>query len=513
MSQERTATRIESEAPVVGMHPLAGAHGGAECAPAAERRGYMVRRLTVGSDLLAIVLSGLISAVVLSLLGRKLGSLDVSLFVMSIPAWPLLGLVLRTYHPHSVGRGLVVTIVDEMAPILLTSTVWSWMLIVARSIANPGEVTFLLPSLLLWATSVPVLLGGRALVRAIARRRGWYIQKVLVVGRMRDGAQVISRIERHPEWGLTVVGEVDVLDDVDVFSRDFGLVDGAELAFSVDVNNLIERAKELGASRVIFATPPYQLDARTDLTRGLIESGIQVDLVPGEAEILRSGAAISHLEGLPLMSMPGAMPPRSWRAMKRTVDLLIAVPVLVALSPVIAFAAIRVKRDSPGPVFYRQRRAGLHGDAFDFLKLRTMYEDAEQRLPEMFDRSLHENALEDGVFKVVDDPRITSAGMALRRLSIDELPQLWNVVRGDMSLVGPRPLPVVEDQRVAGHYEMRRHVRPGMTGPWQVSGRSDIPFHDMLRLDYSYVLNWSLSRDAKLLVQTLDAVVRGRGAY
>ena len=164
-------------------------------------------------------------------------------------------------------------------------------------------------------------------------------------------------------------------------------------------------------------------------------------------------------------------------------------------------------------MFYRQRRAGIDGKAFDFLKLRTMSDDAEDRLAEVADLSLHGGGIHSGSFKAVEDPRITPAGASLRRRSLDELPQLWNVVKGDMSLVGPRPLPVAEDKRVAGHYELRRHVRPGMTGPWQVSGRSDIPFQDMLRLDYSYVLNWSISSDVKLLVQTVDAVVRGRGAY
>ena len=280
---------------------------------------------------------------------------------------------------------------------------------------------------------------------------------------------------------------------------------------SVNTEYLLELAGDAGVSRVIFATPPGQLDARTDLTRSFIESGVQVDFVPGEAEILRAGAAISHLEGLPLMSMPGACQPRSWGVLKRGMDLAIAIPALILAAPVIAYAALRIRRDSPGPVFYGQTRAGQNGEHFRFLKLRTMCLDADERLDEVADRSLHQRSAEEGIFKAVDDPRVTGVGKRLRRYSLDEIPQLLNVVKGDMSLVGPRPLPVHEDDRVAGHYELRRHVRPGMTGPWQVNGRSDIPFHDMLRLDYSYVLNWSLSADIKLLVQTVDAVVRGRG--
>lgn len=471
------------------------------------RRGYMLRRLTVVADVLALLATGAVSSLVLDAAGREVGSLDLTLFFVFVPIWPVLAMALRAYHPHSVGRGMAVALSDEIAPMFLVTTIWTWFLIVARSVLSP-EPTFLMPSLLLWAIAIPTLLAARSAVRAAARRRGWYVQRVMVVGRIKDATKIISRLRRHPEWGLEVVGEIDVADEGKADDPD-----DPELTHSLNGPDIFARAQHIDASRVIFATPPGQLDARTDLTRVLIEYGVQVDFVPGEAEILRSGAVISHLEGLPLMSMPGAIAPRSWSALKRIMDLSIAAPVLVLASPLIAFAALRIKLDSNGPILYRQRRAGMNGEPFDFLKLRTMSQDADQRLDEVSHLSLHQGASENGVFKSADDPRVTKAGAPLRRLSLDELPQLWNVIRGDMSLVGPRPLPVTEDQRVAGHYELRRHVRPGMTGPWQVNGRSDIPFHDMLRLDYSYVLNWSLTGDFKLLLQTVDAVVRGRGAY
>jgi len=282
---------------------------------------------------------------------------------------------------------------------------------------------------------------------------------------------------------------------------------------SVRSEEILEQVRGSTVSRVVFATPPGQLDARTDLTRSFIEAGLQVDFVPGEAEVLRSGAVITNLEGLPLMSMPGARQPRSWGVLKRTMDVAVALPALAIVSPVIVYYAIRIKLDSPGPVFYSQLRAGRDGENFSFLKLRTMSVGADERQQDVASMDIHGQGIDQGTFKAVDDPRVTKVGKRLRHRSLDELPQLWNVVRGDMSLVGPRPLPVYEDERVAGHYEVRRHVRPGMTGPWQVNGRSDIPFHDMLRLDYSYVLNWSLTADLKLLVQTVDAVLRGRGAY
>jgi exopolysaccharide biosynthesis polyprenyl glycosylphosphotransferase len=479
-------------------------------APDSERRGYIVRRLTALADLVALVGVGALAALCLTILGRPIAGLDVTLFLLFVPVWLLIALPMRAYHPATVGRGLSITITDEFATIFRVATTWSWFLLIARSAASAGSIE-LVPSLLLWALSIPMVLLCRSGLRQFARQRGWYQQSVMVIGRRSDAAKVVSRIDRHPEWGLEVVEQIDVGD------ADSGelSVDGhpALQIETATAEQLLALNDEASVSRVIFATPPGQLDARTDLTRAFIETGIQVDFVPGEAEILRSGAVISNLEGLPLMSMPGARPPRSWGLLKRLMDLVVAVPTLIVAFPILLYAAVRIKLDSPGPVFYRQLRAGKDGKQFHFLKLRTMSEDADQRLAEVATLSLHDAGASDGIFKAVDDPRVTRFGRWLRRRSLDEVPQLWNVVKGNMSLVGPRPLPVHEDERVAGHYELRRHVKPGMTGPWQVSGRSDIPFHDMLRLDYSYVLNWSLSVDVKLLVQTIDAVARGRGAY
>jgi exopolysaccharide biosynthesis polyprenyl glycosylphosphotransferase len=347
--------------------------------------------------------------------------------------------------------------------------------------------------------AIPIVLFTRSLTRALAVSRGWYRHRALVVGSRIDRARVVVRIARHPDWGI------DTIQELNPFAGP-GLNGESERGF-------VDMAKELSVSRVIFATAPERLDTRTSLSRCLTEAGIQVDLVPRDSEILGSSAELHHLEGLPIVSLPPVRAPRSSTAMKRCVDLLIGVPVLVMLSPVIAYCALRIKLDSPGPVFFRQPRAGRDGRRFQFLKLRTMVAGAEERLEDVAELNKHGGGLEAGAFKAVDDPRVTKVGAGLRRRSLDELPQLWNVVRGDMSLVGPRPLPLPEDARIGGHYEVRREVRPGMTGPWQVLGRSDIPFDDMLKLDYSYVMNWSMTEDLRLLARTLGAVTRPSGAY
>jgi exopolysaccharide biosynthesis polyprenyl glycosylphosphotransferase len=202
---------------------------------------------------------------------------------------------------------------------------------------------------------------------------------------------------------------------------------------------------------------------------------------------------------------------RSVRVLKRAVDIVVASAGLLVLSPLLAVVAIAIRVDSPGPIFFRQRRHGRGGSEFKIVKFRTMVADAEaQRLA-----MSHMNEMEGAgpLFKMANDPRITKVGAFLRKTSLDELPQLWNVLRGEMSLVGPRPFVVHESEQITGWAGRRLDTTPGITGLWQVLGRNDIPFDEMVKLDYVYVTNWSLWWDIKILVQTLPTVLKRQGAY
>jgi lipopolysaccharide/colanic/teichoic acid biosynthesis glycosyltransferase len=194
------------------------------------------------------------------------------------------------------------------------------------------------------------------------------------------------------------------------------------------------------------------------------------------------------------------------RRMKRAFDIAGSLLVLVLASPLLLVAAIAIKLDSPGPLVFRQQRVGRDGERFWILKFRSMVEGAEDQLPDL--RSRNEA---DGVFKLANDPRITRVGRLLRRYYVDELPQVVNVLRGEMSLVGPRPLPVAEDEQIQGRDRRRLDIAPGITGPWQVLGSSRVPLREMVRLDYRYVTNWSLGNDLRILAQTAGSVIRGRG--
>lgn len=218
--------------------------------------------------------------------------------------------------------------------------------------------------------------------------------------------------------------------------------------------------------------------------------------------------------GVPLQGDPafGAPGDRVRDAAKRLFDVIGAVVLLAALAPVLALIALAVKADSPGPVLYTQVRAGRHRRVFGIYKFRSMVTDAEELLAGLIGGNVHQSHGDTRLYKIADDPRVTRIGAFLRRHSLDELPQLVNVVVGEMSLVGPRPLTLEEDRHVAGTARARASVRPGMTGPWQVNGRNALTFEDMMRLDTAYVTGLSLRTDIALLVRTIPVVVRPQQA-
>ena len=214
---------------------------------------------------------------------------------------------------------------------------------------------------------------------------------------------------------------------------------------------------------------------------------------------------------MPVVSLPSMEFSRTVKALKRSFDIVASGLGLLAISPILIASAIAIKLDSRGPVFFKQARHGRGGREFKIFKFRSMVVDAEARRFEMAEL----NQMEGGgpLFKIHDDPRITRVGAFLRKWSIDELPQLWNVLRGEMSLVGPRPFVIHESEQITGWASRRLETTPGITGLWQVLGRNDIPFEEMVKLDYVYVTNWSLWWDIKILVQTLPTVLNRRGAY
>ena len=266
-------------------------------------------------------------------------------------------------------------------------------------------------------------------------------------------------------------------------------------------------AEDLDVHRVIIEPSQESPQHMLDFVREAKATGVPVSLLPRVLDVVGSSIEVDDLDGLTLLGVRTFGLSRSSWVLKRSFDIMGATLILLVLSPLLVLIAALSKRDSRGPVFFRQTRIGRDGRPFEIWKFRSMVTDAAAQK-----ESLHEhNEAGAGLFKIADDPRRTRVGRVIRRLSLDELPQLFNVLRGEMSLVGPRPLVCDEDAKIVGWDRRRLQLTPGMTGHWQILGSSRVPMAEMVKLDYLYVAGWSLWSDVKILLRTIGHVVAGRG--
>jgi exopolysaccharide biosynthesis polyprenyl glycosylphosphotransferase len=479
---------------------------GSRSRPGYDRRSPRLRRLLLVSDAAATLLA---FAIVISYAGdlesRGGWGANFPLLVIGVPAWLLLTGAQGLYHvgSHSADHGAA----DEIGPIIMVSVLWTWGLVLTVKLAGLGDLS--IASLAwLWLTGVLMMMSFRAATRAWARRQRWYTENVIVIGAGSDVEAIVSKVLRHPEWGLNLVACVEHSDREESL-RSIG--DVPVVRGDIDVMALIE---ELQVQRVMVAwSTHFSIEQRFELVRELADRDIHVNLVPSWIEVLGTRLEFRELEGVPLLGVPAVRLSRSSLALKRGVDIALSVAALLVLAPLLLLCAAAIKLDSRGPVFFRQRRIGKGGTPFELHKFRSMVIDADDRKDEVASLNIHGGGNGHGMFKIPRDPRVTRVGTFLRRTSLDEMPQLFNILAGDMSLVGPRPLIENEDRQVSGRFRRRLELTPGITGLWQVSGRSEIPFAQMVNLDYMYVTSWSLWNDLKILIKTIPAVTARRGAY
>ncbi len=472
------------------------------------RADYIYHRLLAISDIAAIIVAAALASLVADQMDRSFDSLVfVGAIAIMIPLWILVGYFAGLYHhvDYRIGQDLV----DELGPALIAVTAWAWLFVMVRTVLADG-VTDMTRPILLWLFVVVFLLGFRVILRTWIRRQPWNRRSIAVIGDQKGAAAVAERIERHPEWCLDI--RFQIQPDPDEPARYFVRSESEDSdPLAIREGAMIEYLRSRGVDRTVVVGASEGLSARSALIRKLAGEGIAIDHVVGGPETLYSSAQPQHLEGLTVISLRPSRWPLLAVAMKRALDVIFSAALLLLALPFLAIAALSIRLGSPGPVLYRQSRCGRNGQTFQLLKLRTMVADADSMRDDL--RAEHQELVEGERFKLQDDPRITSSGRYLRRWSIDEIPQLWNVLTGEMSLVGPRPLPLDEAPLVVDEFRIREKVRPGMTGPWQVMGRSDIPTADMLRLDYTYVIGWTFTEDLKLLLRTATAVIGGRGVY
>jgi exopolysaccharide biosynthesis polyprenyl glycosylphosphotransferase len=481
---------------------------GSAARPSYDRRSPRLRRLLLASDTAAILLAfALVVTYAGDLDGGSGWRVNLPLLAIGLPVWLLLTHAQGLYHvgTHSADYGTA----DEVGPIIQMSVLWGWGLVLMVKGTGVGNLS--IGSLAwFWLVGVLLMMSFRAATRAWARRRPWYTENAIVIGTGRDVAAIVSKVLRHPEWGLNVVACVEHSDEEESVQC---IGDVPVMRGDIDVISLIEK---LQVQRVMVAWSTGFSDTteqRFELVRELTNMDIHVNLVPTWIEVLGTRLEFRQLEGVPLLDVPPMRLSRSSLILKRGLDIALSAVALLALAPLLLLCAIAIKLDSRGPVFFRQRRVGKDGKPFELLKFRSMVIDADERKEEVASLNAHGGGNGHGMFKIRADPRVTRVGAFLRRSSIDEVPQLYNILIGDMSLVGPRPLIENEDRQVSGRFRRRLVLTPGVTGLWQVSGRSEIPFEQMVSLDYLYVTSWSLWGDLKILIKTIPAVAARRGAY
>ena len=338
----------------------------------------------------------------------------------------------------------------------------------------------------LWLAFFVAVVCGRMLAR-LAAGRMLTAERCLVIGELGEAARVREKIATSPARA-SVVGCLPMASE-----------DIAELRDPEIIRSVVD---DLGIHRIIIAGTTAVTDG-VDFIRIAKALGVRVSVVPRMFDVVGSAVEFDEVEGMTMLGVARFGLSRGARLLKRGMDLAVSGVALIMLSPVLSAIALAIRMDSKGPIFFRQVRVGRDGREFRIVKFRSMVTDAEARKDALRAHSI----AGEGLFKITDDPRITRVGRFLRRSSLDELPQLLNVLIGDMSLVGPRPLVVDEDSQILGIDRSRLHLPPGMTGPWQLL-RSRVPLQEMVEIDYAYTANWSVWLDLKIMLRTVGHVLR-----
>jgi exopolysaccharide biosynthesis polyprenyl glycosylphosphotransferase len=454
-------------------------------------RSYMVRRWLLASDVVALTAAFLLS---IALTQRFEAEFWVALgiFLVSLPIWVVAAKLLGLYDRDD--RGMDYSTLDDVLHVFLLVTVGALVLSLATAYSSASVTRVVL----FWVLGVVLVVSGRAAVRARARRSRSYVQNTVIVGAGETGQLIARKLLQHPEYGINLVGFVDA----DPKPRRPDLDD---LVILGELDDLPDIVRALHVERVIIAFMREDVSKTLELVRLLKNFEVHVDIVPRLFEVVGPNVDVHTLEGLPLLGLPTPKMSPSSRLLKRAVDIAGASVALVLTAPFFLFISLAIWWDTGRPIFFRQVRLGGGMKEFTILKFRTMRlgtDDAAHR--EAVKTGLNGDAAKsaNGLFKPDQSSAVTRAGSWLRRTSLDELPQLINILRGEMSLVGPRPSLPYEVDHFAPHHFERFLVPAGLTGLWQVTARAHTSWAEALDLDVAYVRGWSFGLDFWLLCRT-----------
>lgn len=369
---------------------------------------------------------------------------------------------------------------------------------------------------ILFFISVPVVYGlGRVLLRKfelVMRNRGFGLERTLLIDQGEGGPFIFRRYDLMPELGYSIVG-VALWNGTPIKKQNYSSIEVTHCDTEEDLKRVVQKKS---IDRVVITTVDMRAERLTEIIQASRESGAKLTVLSQESEELLRFSHVKDLAGITLYSMPRKKIEKTKRAVKRAFDIFGSLLAILVLSPIIILACLAIFIEDGRPIFYKQRRALARGQReFGILKIRTMVKHAEIEQAKMYQNNLRSG----GLFLMKDDPRILKTGRIIRKFSIDELPQVINVLKGEMSLVGPRPLPIADLENIApqnrfdGYYALRANAVPGMTGLWQICGRREVSFKEMVLLDLYYIDNQSLMFDLEIIFATIPVVLFGKGAY
>jgi exopolysaccharide biosynthesis polyprenyl glycosylphosphotransferase len=496
---QQTASRKDEPAETPGDAPRGGRTDaamrlGLTGPSGARRRGALLRRMLASGDWLTLVAT-------LCIVTAASPETDVATLFWATMFSPVWILVLKLHGLYDNDhRRIRHSTLDEISSLISAAALGTLALDGLLALSPVGPLAA--PSAI--AVGVGALLGSfasRAVLRFFWHRLAGAATGI-VIGPAAAVSVVARRVATHPETRLHLVGYLAPRGE-----NTAGEAGGLPRLGSV--NDISRIARDEAVERVIVTEQEMSEPAAERLIEQCKAAGLALTFLPQHFGLLGPGIELNRLAELPVLDFRFSDPPRSTVALKRSMDLVIAGMLLVVLSPILLISSLLILLDSGRPVLFRQRRAGKDGRPFTMLKFRTMVQGAEEQLGELVDLE----KLDEPAFKIADDPRVTRAGRMLRRFSLDELPQFVNVVRGDMSLVGPRP----EEEAVVALYDERQRIRlavkPGMTGPMQVYGRADLTFEERLAMERDYLDNISVAGDLAILLRTPAAIARGEGSH
>jgi exopolysaccharide biosynthesis polyprenyl glycosylphosphotransferase len=456
---------------------------------ASTRRDSLFRRMLLAADLLAATYA-LVLTVRLSAGSLRLAWLSPIALLFVLLVSKLLGLYDRD-------EALInKTTLDELPKLVHLATLcvlFCWLAggLIFHGTLDPHQ------ALLMWLLLAALLTLTRTCARAMALNIA-PVERCLFIGEEQSARAIGPKLLAHGAVKAKMVAHLD-LKEIALWSTN---------ACSADrLSEIRDLAQELDVHRAIIAPRSADAGEMLDLMCTLKAVGVRVSLLPRLLEVVGSSVQFDDLHGVTMMGVKCFDMTRSSSLVKRVFDLIGASLGLLMAGPLMIAIAVAIKLDSRGQVFFGQLRVGRHGEHFEMLKFRTMVHDADA----LKDSLRHRNEAQEGLFKIADDPRVTRVGRLLRKSALDELPQLLNILKGQMSLVGPRPLVIEEDQRVEGWHRRRLELTPGMTGHWQILGPARVPLIEMVAIDYLYVANWSLWTDIKILLRTIPHVLGRRG--